>query len=69
LAYGLVAYLIANAAVFSVATQAFGDLFVLLMLGWATGFLLALPRIAVIHLDRAARRYASLAGLRDAARA
>ena len=69
LAYGLVAYLIANAAVFSVATQAFGDLFVLLMLGWATGFLLALPRIAVIQLDRAARRYALLAGLRDAARA
>jgi hypothetical protein len=69
IAYGMVAFLIANAAVFSVATQAFGDVFVLLMLGWAAGFLLALPKIAVLHLDRAARRYALLAGLRDAARA
>jgi len=67
LAYGLVAYLIANAAAFSVATQAYGDLFVLLMLGWATGFLLALPKIAAMYLELAARRYMALAKLGDAA--
>ncbi|MGE3104301.1 MAG: hypothetical protein AB7F83_06055 [Lysobacterales bacterium] len=44
--YGLVAFLIANAAAFSVATQAFGDLFILLTLGWTLGFLLALPSLA-----------------------
>lgn len=44
--YGLVAFLIANGAAFSVATQAFGDLFVLLTLGWTLGFLLALPGLA-----------------------
>ena len=45
-AFGLVAYLVANAATFSVATQAYSDLFVLLILGWAMGFLLALPVLA-----------------------
>ena len=44
--YGLVAFLAANGAAFSVATQAFGDLFVLLTLGWTLGFLLALPVLA-----------------------
>ena len=69
LAYGLVAYLVANAAAFSVATQAYGDLFVLLMLGWAAGFLLALPKIAAMYLDLAARRHVVLAELKGAARA
>ncbi len=40
-AYGLVAFLVANAATFSIATQAYGDLFVLLSLGLTLGFLLA----------------------------
>ena len=44
--YGLVAFLVANAAAFSVATQAFNDLFILLILGWALGFLLAMPVLA-----------------------
>ena len=44
--YGLLAFIAANAAAFSVATQAYGDLFVLLSLGWALGFLLALPVLA-----------------------
>lgn len=43
LGYGLVAFLTANVAAFSVATQAYGDLFILLCLGWALGMLLALP--------------------------
>ena len=68
LAYGLVAYLIANAAAFSVAAPAYGDLFVLLMLGWATGFLLALPKIAAMYLELAARRYLVFSAPADAAR-
>jgi hypothetical protein len=45
-AYGLVAFLVANVATFSVATQAYSDLFVLLILGWCLGFLLAMPVLA-----------------------
>ncbi len=44
--YGLVAFLAANVAAFSVAAQAYGDLFVLLCMGWALGFLLSLPVLA-----------------------
>lgn len=40
-AYGLVAFLLANAATFSIATQAYGDIFVLLSLGLTLGFLFA----------------------------
>jgi hypothetical protein len=46
LGYGLAALLASNAAAFSVATQAYGDVFILLWLGWSTGFLLALPVLA-----------------------
>ena len=46
LAFGLVAYMLANVAAFSVATQAYGDVFVLLTLGWSFGFLVALPVLA-----------------------
>jgi hypothetical protein len=45
-AYGMVAFLVANAATFSVATQAYSDLFILLILGWCVGFLLAMPALA-----------------------
>ncbi|MES3001696.1 MAG: hypothetical protein V4787_13465 [Pseudomonadota bacterium] len=46
IAYGLVAFLVANAATFTVATQAYSDLFILLILGWCLGFLLAMPALA-----------------------
>ena len=46
LAFGLVAFMLANVAAFAVATQAYGDLFVLLTLGWSFGFLVALPVLA-----------------------
>ena len=46
LAYGLVGFLVANLAVFFVATQLFGDLFVLLSLGLVAGFFLATPVLA-----------------------
>lgn len=45
-AFGLAAFLVANGASFLVATQAYGDVFVLLSLGWALGFLLAMPIVA-----------------------
>ena len=47
MAYGFAAFLVANAATFTVATQAYSDLFVLLILGWCLGFLLAMPALAV----------------------
>lgn len=46
LAYGLAAFLVANLSVFFVATQVFGDLFVLLLLGLVSGFLVATPVLA-----------------------
>jgi hypothetical protein len=46
LAFGLLAFLIANLAVFFVATQVFGDLFILTMLGLLSGFFLATPALA-----------------------
>ena len=46
LAYGLVALLAAKVASFSVAAQAYSDLFVLLIMGWTVGFILAMPVLA-----------------------
>ena len=43
LSYGLFSFLVANIAAFSVATQAYGDIFILLILSWTLGFLLAIP--------------------------
>jgi hypothetical protein len=43
ISFGLFSFLVANAAGFSVATQAYGDLFILLILSWTLGFLLAIP--------------------------
>jgi hypothetical protein len=67
MAYGLASFLAANAATFTVATQAYSDLFVLLILGWCLGFLLAMPMLAAKGADvrgRAAPRYPDLAGSR-----
>lgn len=46
LGYGFVSFMLANMAAFTVATQAYGDLFILLSLGWSFGFLIALPGLA-----------------------
>jgi hypothetical protein len=63
LAYGLAAFLVANLAVFLVATQVFGDLFVLLILGLASGFFVATPVLAEReHAQRSAVRGPSPAG-------
>ena len=46
LAYGIMAFLMVNFVVFVTASQIFGDVFVLLILGWLVGFILAVPRMA-----------------------
>jgi hypothetical protein len=46
LVYGVMAFLMVNSVVFVTASQIYGDIFVLLILGWLVGFLLAVPRMA-----------------------
>ena len=53
--YGLLAFLIANVATFTIATQVYGDIFVLLILGLCLGFLLAMPLLAEREVLRALR--------------
>jgi hypothetical protein len=53
LSIGLFSFLVANVAGFSVATQAYGDFFVLLILSWTLGFLLAVP--ALVEREARAR--------------
>jgi drug/metabolite transporter superfamily protein YnfA len=43
LSFGLFSFLVANLGAFSVATQAYGDFFILLILSWTLAFLLAVP--------------------------
>lgn len=43
LSYGLASFLVANLATFAVATQIYGDMFVLLLLGTVLGALLSMP--------------------------
>ena len=47
LAFGMLAFIMANVATFSVATQAYSDPFILLLLGLAVGFLLAMAPLAL----------------------
>jgi hypothetical protein len=58
IAFGFLSFLIANVATFAVATQAYSDLFVLLILGWSLGFLLAMPALAARAVSDAASRHA-----------
>jgi hypothetical protein len=53
MAFGLLAFLLANVATFTVATQAYSDLFVLLILGWCIGFLFAMPMLGAQEAQRA----------------
>jgi hypothetical protein len=56
MAFGFLSFLIANGATFSVATQAYSDLFILLILGWCLGFLFAMPLLAEQAIARSAQR-------------
>ena len=53
--YGLVAFLAANIPAFIVATQVFGDLFVLMMLGWTFGLAVAVSDVIVSTSKQKAR--------------
>ena len=48
LIYGIMAFLAANSVVFVTASQIYGDVFVLLMLGWLVGIVLAIPRMLAV---------------------
>jgi hypothetical protein len=52
MAFGFLSFLIANAATFTIATQAYSDLFILLILGWTLGFLLAMPTLAARRIEQ-----------------
>jgi hypothetical protein len=60
ISFGLFSFLVANAAGFSVATQAYGDLFILLILSWTLGFLLAVP--VLVEREARARQRAIVQG-------
>jgi hypothetical protein len=45
LAFGLLAFLVTNGFVYAIAHQVFGDPFVLIILGFFLGFVMAMPRI------------------------
>lgn len=50
LVYGFIAFLGANFVVFITASQIYGDVFVLLIIGWLLGFILAVPRMVSVPL-------------------
>ena len=52
LVLGVFAFLIVNAMTFSVATQLYGDFFVLILLGLVSGFVFSLPKLVVIDLEQ-----------------
>jgi hypothetical protein len=56
LSYGLVAFLGANLLMFLVSSQVYGDLFVLFLLGWVLGFVMAVPRMKRVPSARAPER-------------
>ena len=52
LVLGVSVFLIVNAMTFSVATQLYGDFFVLILLGLVSGFVFSLPKLVVIDLEQ-----------------
>jgi hypothetical protein len=60
LSFGLFSFLMANVAGFSVATQAYGDLFILLILSWTVAFLFTVP--ILVEREVRARRLAAVEG-------
>ena len=47
LGLGLAIFLLVNLMTFSVASQVYGDLFILIVLGLCSGFLFALPKLVI----------------------
>ncbi len=48
---GILVFLLANVPTFAIASQVYGDVFVLIILGFLAGALFALPRQVVSHLE------------------
>jgi len=48
---GILVFLIANIPTFAIASQVYGDVFVLIILGFLAGALFALPRQVVSRLE------------------
>jgi hypothetical protein len=65
LTFGFIAMLTANAFVFVTAHQIFGDLFVLTLLGFFIGIVMAVPRMVPIRVPTPSRRPVKLRPLRD----
>jgi hypothetical protein len=65
---GLVAVLIANVPLFIVATQVFGDLFVLLLLGWISGFAISISTVVLSANGGRLQSFESRSALFDHAR-
>jgi hypothetical protein len=61
LSFGLCSFLVANVAAFSVATQAYGDFFILLILSWTLAFFLAVP--VLVEREVRARQLAIMKSL------
>jgi len=51
LAIGIVAFVVANIPTYIVASQVYGDLYVLILLGFLVGFIFALPKIMLIRSE------------------
>ena len=51
-AIGIVAFVIANIPTYIVASQVYGDLYVLILLGFLVGFIFALPKIMFIRKEK-----------------
>lgn len=56
LTFWLLAFQIANASVYVIAHQIFGDIFVLVILGFSLGFILAIPQMQKAPIGATARR-------------
>ncbi len=50
---GIAAFLLVNVMTFAVATQVYGDMFVLIVIGLLAGFLFALPKLVLNAMDEA----------------
>ena len=48
---GIATFLAVNALTFSVATQVYGDIFILLILGMLIGFLFVTPKLILLALN------------------
>ena len=53
---GIACLLLVNIMTFAVATQVYGDMFILIMIGLLSGFLFALPKIIIQNLDEQANK-------------